>query len=132
MDTAADTGPRALVVDDDDAILRVHARALSRAGFRVETALDGHAAVKALEGVAFDVILSDIDMPGMNGLELLARVRQRDLDVPVVLITGAPSVETAARAVEQGALRYLTKPIELTALVNVANDAVRLQPEKVC
>lgn len=119
-------GPLALVVDDDDALLRAHARVLTSAGYRVETAPDGLAAAQALERSSFEVILSDIDMPGMNGIQLLERVRAHDLDVPVVLITGSPSVETAIRAMEQGALRYLVKPVEVQALIKVANDAVRL------
>jgi EAL domain-containing protein (putative c-di-GMP-specific phosphodiesterase class I) len=119
-------GPRALVVDDDDAILRVHARALTSKGFRVETAPNGEAAVKALQGQSFDVILSDIDMPGMSGIQLLERIRAHDLDVPVIMVTGAPSVDTAAAALEHGALRYLQKPVELQVLVKAAEDAVRL------
>jgi DNA-binding NtrC family response regulator len=118
--------PHILVVDDNDALLRIHARALASKGYRVETAPDGAAAARAIEAASFDVILSDIDMPGMNGIQLLKRVRARDLDVPVVLITGNPSVETAIKAMEQGALRYLVKPVELEMLVKVAGDAVRL------
>src|SRR5262245_28623691 len=102
--------PRVLVVDDDAALLKGHARILEKAGFQVATAGDGAAAIRTLDQGAFNVILSDIDMPGMNGLQLLEQVRARDLDVPVVLITGTPSVETAARAMEHGALRYLVKP----------------------
>lgn len=97
-------GPRVLVVDDDEALLRVHARALASKGYRVETARDGSAAVRAFERTSFDVILSDIDMPGMDGIQLLERIRAHDLDVPVVFITGAPSIETAAKAMEHGAL----------------------------
>lgn len=119
-------GPRALVVDDDEALLRAHARTLTAGGFRVETAPSGEAAVKALQQHSFDVILSDIDMPGMSGIALLERVRTHDLDVPVVIITGAPSMDTALAAMEHGALRYLTKPVELHTLVKVAHDAVRL------
>jgi EAL domain-containing protein (putative c-di-GMP-specific phosphodiesterase class I) len=123
---AEQKGPRALVVDDEDAVLRAHARILTKAGYRVETALDGAAAERAIESGAFDVIFSDIDMPEMNGIQLLERVRSRDLDVPVVLVTGSPSVDTAARAMEQGALRYLVKPVAPDMLVKVAGDAVRL------
>jgi EAL domain-containing protein (putative c-di-GMP-specific phosphodiesterase class I)/ActR/RegA family two-component response regulator len=119
-------GPRALVVDDDEPLLRIHARALTAKGYRVETAPNGNAAVKALEERSFDVILSDIDMPGVSGIGLLERVRARDLDVPVIMITGAPSMDTAMAAMEHGALRYLVKPVELVALVKVADDAVRL------
>ncbi|HEY6556156.1 MAG TPA: EAL domain-containing protein [Polyangiaceae bacterium] len=117
---------RALVVDDDVPLLKAHARALVKAGYQVTTALDGTAAVRALDGSEFNVILSDIDMPGMDGIKLLESVRERDLDVPVVFITGKPSVESAAKAMEYGALRYLVKPVGLQELVKVAGDAVRL------
>jgi EAL domain-containing protein (putative c-di-GMP-specific phosphodiesterase class I) len=117
---------RVLVVDDDPALLRLHVRALASAGFEVISAPDGIHAVKAIEQGAFDVILSDIDMPGLDGMKLLAHVRSYDLDVPVVLITGAPSVETAARAMELGALRYLVKPVELRAIIGITQDAVYL------
>jgi EAL domain-containing protein (putative c-di-GMP-specific phosphodiesterase class I) len=118
--------PRALVVDDEEPLLRAHARILTGAGYHVETARDGEEAVQALERTSFDVILSDIDMPRMNGMQLLERVRARDLDVPVVVITGRPGVDTAMRAMEFGVLRYLVKPIGLEELIQVANDAVRL------
>jgi EAL domain-containing protein (putative c-di-GMP-specific phosphodiesterase class I) len=118
--------PVALVVDDDPGVLRAHARTLSRHGYRVETACDGEEAERAIRATAFDVILSDIDMPGMDGVALLERVRAHDLDVPVLLITGAPSVETAVRAIQHGALRYLLKPVEPKALVKELDDAVRL------
>jgi EAL domain-containing protein (putative c-di-GMP-specific phosphodiesterase class I) len=115
-----------LVVDDNAAVLRAHARALSTNGYRVDTALDGEAAMRAVRETPYDVILSDIDMPGMSGLQLLDRVRAFDLDVPVVLVTGAPSVESAIDGMERGALRYLVKPVEVSVLVGVADDAVRM------
>jgi EAL domain-containing protein (putative c-di-GMP-specific phosphodiesterase class I) len=120
------SGYRALIVDDEEALLRAHARVLSTAGYRVDTAADGLLAERALAAGPFDVILSDIDMPGMNGIALLERVRQRDLDVPVVFITGNPSVETAIKAMEHGAHRYLVKPVQTELLLKTAGDAVRL------
>jgi len=127
MTTAGASGPpRVLVVDDDEGVLRVHERALSSAGFEVVAAASGEAALSALHGTSFDVILSDIDMPGMNGIRLLERVRAHDVDVPVVMITGAPSMTTAIQALERGALRYLEKPTGLATLVKVTRDAVRL------
>ncbi len=126
MTTGQVTGPRVLVVDDEDALVRAHARFLEHEGYQVETATSGEQAMQALGKTAFDVILSDIDMPGMSGLTLLERVRGHDLDVPVVMVTGAPSVETAMTAMEHGALRYLTKPVEVTRLVKVVDDAVKL------
>jgi EAL domain-containing protein (putative c-di-GMP-specific phosphodiesterase class I)/ActR/RegA family two-component response regulator len=117
---------RALVVDDEEPLLRAHVRILTKAGYEVESAVNGSAALRAIEGAPFDVILSDIDMPGLNGIQFLERVRLRDLDVPVILITGNPSVETASRAMEHGAMRYLVKPVDGQALVKVTGDAVRL------
>jgi EAL domain-containing protein (putative c-di-GMP-specific phosphodiesterase class I) len=122
----AEPRPSVLVVDDEVALLRAYVRSLEMHGFRVEAVESGSAAIDALRRGSFDVILSDIDMPGMNGLRLLERVREHDLDVPVVLITGAPSVETAAHAMEHGALRYLVKPVHLDALIKATSDAVKL------
>jgi EAL domain-containing protein (putative c-di-GMP-specific phosphodiesterase class I) len=124
--TEVQSGSRVLVVDDEEALLRAHERTLSKVGYQVEMAANGLAATRALDRTSFDVILSDIDMPGMNGIALLELVRQRDLDVPVVLITGNPSTETAIRAMEHGALRYLVKPVQSDVLVKTVGDAVRL------
>lgn len=117
---------RVLVVDDDDDVLKVHARALARHGCAVESAGSGASALELIGRERFDVILSDIDMPGMNGIELLERIRGHDLDVPIVFVTGTPSIDTAAQAVEYGALRYLTKPVPIDTLIKVVDDATRL------
>lgn len=117
---------RVLLVDDDDVLARSYARMLSQDGYDVEMRFDGEAAVEAIRGEAFDVVLSDIDMPRLGGLALLERIRAHDLDIPVVLITGAPSLETALAAIEHGALRYLTKPVDGARLRGVTADAVRL------
>lgn len=119
-------GRRVLIVDDDEPLLRAHARALTRQGFEVEAVTSGAAAEEALERTSYGVILSDIDMPGMDGITLLEHIRQHDLDVPVIMITGAPSMDTAIKAMEHGALRYLVKPVDLSELGQVASDAVRL------
>lgn len=118
--------PRVLVVDDDEVLVRSYARMLVADGYDVEVRLDGEAAVRAVKGSAFDVVLSDIDMPRLSGVALLERIRAHDLDIPVVLITGSPSLETAMAAVEHGALRYLTKPVDVSHLRSVTADAVRL------
>jgi EAL domain-containing protein (putative c-di-GMP-specific phosphodiesterase class I)/CheY-like chemotaxis protein len=114
-----------LLVDDDEMVLRAHRRVLERHGFDVATAGDGAAAVTTLHQRPFDVIVSDVDMPQMSGLSLLEHVRRHDLDVPVVLITGNPSIDGAAAAVEHGAIRYLLKPVANDLLANAVGHAAR-------
>ncbi len=102
---------RVLVVDDEPAVARVYRAALERHGATVETASNGKEAVERVRVASFDVIVSDISMPEMTGIELLTAVRAYDLDVPVILMTGEPGLESAMRAVECGAFRYLAKPV---------------------
>jgi signal transduction histidine kinase len=119
-------GPRALVVDDNEALLLVCVRTLSKHGYRVEAAQDAEAALRALRRTSFDVLVSDIHMPGMSGTELLKQVRADGLDIPVVLVTGEPSLDSAMKAMEHGVFRYLAKPVAPSALVVVVNEVVRL------
>jgi EAL domain-containing protein (putative c-di-GMP-specific phosphodiesterase class I) len=117
------------LVDDEPSLRRGVARLLGAAGYEVSSAANGREAMELIERTTFDVIVSDIRMPGMDGLSLLRAVRARDLDVPVVFLTGSPSLETAMQAVEHGAFRYLKKPIdgtELTSLVRLAAQVGRL------
>jgi CheY-like chemotaxis protein len=94
--------PHVLVVDDEDGVRRVFSRVLVRAGFRVTEAADGVAALSLLSANHYDVLLSDINMPTLSGVALLAAVRKRSLTTQVVLATGNPTIETAMGAVELG------------------------------
>jgi EAL domain-containing protein (putative c-di-GMP-specific phosphodiesterase class I) len=115
-----------LLVDDDEMLARSYSRLLTSEGYEVHLCLDGVAAIEAVRTQQFDVVLSDIDMPRLDGLGLIERLRQHDLDVPVVLVTGNPTLETAIAAIEFGALKYLPKPVEVSRLRSVIADAVRL------
>lgn len=117
---------RVLVIDDEAGVRRIFSRLLSRAEMDVTEACDGFEALAILEKQRFDVILSDITMPGLSGVALLEAVRQRDLATQVIYATGNPSLETAMRAVELGAMRYLTKPIDHRVLVETVREAARL------
>ena len=122
-----------LLVDDDPAVLRVIQWRLERSGHLVVPCVSGSAALEALGTQAFDVMLSDIQMPGISGLKLLRAVREHDLDLPVVLVTGNPGVTSAAEAVEYGAFRYLIKPVpfeELNAVVERAAGIGQLARSK--
>lgn len=113
-----------LVVDDEDAVSRALSRVLERAGYQVVVTSDGLSAVGAIaSNPPFDVVLSDIQMPGTSGIELLRIIRSHDLDVPVILMTGYPRLETAIEAVSLGALQYITKPVDLEELLRVVARA---------
>jgi len=115
-----------LFVDDEAPIAAVYARELRRNGFTVEVASDGRAAAERCRQQRFDVLVSDVSMPNMSGIELLRSVREHDLDLPVVLMTGGPDVQDAIKAMEYGAFRYLAKPIPLRDLSDVVTRAARL------
>jgi EAL domain-containing protein (putative c-di-GMP-specific phosphodiesterase class I) len=117
---------KVLLVDDEPAVLRSTARALRARGYGVVTADNGPAAVAAIHAGSVDVILSDISMPQMDGIQLLREVRGHDLTVPVVLMTGVPAVQTAVQALEYGAFHYLTKPVSTDALAQVIEKAARM------
>jgi len=121
------TAGRILVVDDEEAMLRLVSRVLTNAGYDVTIAGDGKKAVELLAAATFDAVVSDLDMPRMGGIQLLQAVRQGDFDVPVILMTGAPSLETAMKAVSLGALLYLTKPVDMSELEKAIARAVRLK-----
>jgi len=127
MPDNSSVGGRILVVDDVPEILEVVESLLSESGYDVVTASNGSRALHELRASHFDLVLTDIEMPDATGVDILRAVRERDLDTPVVLMTGNPTVETAVQALELGALRYLSKPVEPRLLLDVVNQGVRLR-----
>jgi len=126
VERKTDTKGWILVVDDEPELLRGVCRGLKMLGYSVTEARNGEEAVHHLSRRAFDVVISDIVMPGMGGIQLLKEIRQHDLHVPVVLMTGAPAVSTAVQALEYGAFHYLTKPVDPEALDTIVQKAVRM------
>jgi DNA-binding NtrC family response regulator len=112
-DASASAG-RILLVDDDDLLLRAVSRVLTRAHYEVSTFRSAPDALAALQraGGAADLVISDLHMPGMDGLELLERVRANWPDLPVMVLSGDPSVASSVEALRRGAYDYLTKPLE--------------------
>jgi len=116
-----------LIVDDEETIRRTLARALSRGGYEVDVAENAPQALERIEAREYDVILCDILLPGMSGLELLQQIHRKHLNSIVILITGAPSAETAAEALRAGAYDYLTKPLGAKDVQRVVDNAARLK-----
>jgi EAL domain-containing protein (putative c-di-GMP-specific phosphodiesterase class I) len=119
-----------LLVDDEPLLLRAYSRVLSSAGFKVITADSGEAALVKQREHAFDSVFLDLGLPGASGLEVAQAIHDRDPRLPVVLMTGAPSLETAIGAVSAGARRYLVKPIESPHLLSAAREAVAEHQKK--
>lgn len=99
-----------LLVDDEDAIRYSISKTLQRVGYHVHTAASGDEALKMLDRQDYDVVLTDIRMPGLTGVELLAKIKDRSPDVVVILLTGYASLETAIESLRLGAHDYLVKP----------------------
>jgi CheY-like chemotaxis protein len=109
---ASDAAPRRILLVDDNRELRhVFRRMLVAAGYLVDEASNGAEARGLLASHAFDLVLSDVQMPDADGIELLKLAHEADPDLPVILVSGKPDLESALKAVEYGAREYLTKPV---------------------
>jgi EAL domain-containing protein (putative c-di-GMP-specific phosphodiesterase class I) len=117
---SAPAGSRILVAEDDPLLLRAYGRALRNVGFEVDCADNGQEAVNALLANAYDAIVTDINLPCVDGVGVLQAAQKCDPDVPVVLVTGTPHLDTAISAVEHAAFRYLCKPLSVEQLQETA------------
>jgi two-component system C4-dicarboxylate transport response regulator DctD len=108
-----------LLVDDEEIVIRSLGRFLTRCGHRLKTASDGAEALLKIEEEVPDVVISDVRMPGLDGMGLMERLRARFPGLPVVLITGHGGGKDGASALREGAYGYLRKPIRLEGLVAV-------------
>ncbi|MGI9554202.1 MAG: response regulator [Thermodesulfobacteriota bacterium] len=115
---------RILIVDDELLILRIISDILSKEGYEVKTAINFHNASQLLEEEKFDVVITDIRMPEKSGIDLLEHVRKINSDIPVILMTGFASLETAVDAVKQGAHDYLTKPLDFNKLKRIVSQSI--------
>ena len=116
---------RILVVDDDRATRQLLRSGLTRAGFTVAVAQDGVAALKLLRSRRFDLLLLDVWMPRMNGLELLERLRARKTRPRVIVMTSDDAPETLLEAVRRHAFKYVHKPIALVELLNTVRQVLQ-------
>jgi len=125
--SASPLGARVLVVDDEQTVQQLLVRLLVAAGYEVRTANNGEEALRVLERESVDLIVTDLVMPKADGMAVLQTIRERSLDVPVVMITGAPTTESAMHAVRYRADAYLTKPVDPSALIAAVGRALHLR-----
>jgi DNA-binding NtrC family response regulator len=116
-----------LLIDDDDSLRRVIEFSLTEAGYKVKAAADGEEGLRLFEKEPFDAVITDITMPGMNGMEVLARVHERDAQIPVVVITAYGTIENAVEAMKKGAFDYITKPFNREELRITLQKALRMR-----
>jgi DNA-binding NtrC family response regulator len=119
------TSARILIVDDEPDMLENCARILTRLGYQCVTAEKGQAALGEFERQRLDLVLTDLKMPGMDGMALMARLHEADPDLPVVMITGFASIESAVAAVREGAFDYLPKSFSVDQLRVAVERALR-------
>ena len=116
--------PSLLIVDDEAAILETLRILFKNEGFEVSVAQGGPAALEALERGTPEIVLTDVRMPLVNGIDILAAVKQRDADLPVVLMTAQAELKTAIEGINQGAFHYIQKPFDNDELVSICRRAL--------
>ncbi|MCM0755353.1 response regulator [Desulfovibrio aminophilus] len=114
-----------LLVDDETEFLELMTKRLDRRNFQVTTAATGEAALEALAGTPVDVVVLDVRMPGMGGIETLRRIKEAAPGTEVILLTGHANMEVAVEGMELGAFDYLLKPVAINDLIFKIQDAAK-------
>jgi excisionase family DNA binding protein len=115
---------RVLVVDDEASIRDLLSKTLALAEYEVDTAADASTALDRVRGTAYDLLIADLKMPGMDGLTLIRQVKRMRADLPVIIITGFSTESSAIEAVNLGVAGYLTKPFRVPQVLAAAAKAL--------
>src|SRR6476659_4986463 len=133
MNDSIETRPIVLIIDDESGIVDTLRILLKNEGFAPHVAFGGRQGLEQIAALHPNVIITDIRMPAVGGLDILAAARKQDSDVPVILMTAQASLQSAIQAVNDGAFHYIQKPFrndELVAIVRRATDHRKLKMEK--
>lgn len=125
-----DSFPKLLLVDDEEPFRNTLAKRLKETGYEVAEAGSGMAALEILAKGATDVVVLDIQMPGMSGLETLSEIRAQHIGVEVIMLTGHGDVSSAVEGMRMGAYDYLMKPCEYEYLVVKIQEAYKVKLER--
>ena len=118
------------IVDDEPGVRSALGGVLRDEGYSIDTVDSGEACLQRLAGHTYDVVLLDIWLPGMDGLATLTRMRERQFDAQVVIISGHGNVESAVRAIKMGAFDFVEKPLSLEKTILVVRNALRQRASK--
>jgi excisionase family DNA binding protein len=124
VSTPAAGHPRVLVVDDEASIRDLLAKTLALAEYDVDLAPDGRTALERLRVIPYDLLITDLKMPGVDGLAVIREARRLKADIPVIIITGFSTEASAIEAVNLGVSGYLTKPFRVPRVLAVAAKAL--------
>ena len=113
-----------LIIDDEKAIRKALMEILSAEGYKTEEAGDGEEGLKKFKEKSYDVVLCDIKMPKLDGIEFLQKANEANADVPVIMISGHGNIETAVDAVKKGAFDYISKPPDLNRMLITIRNAM--------
>lgn len=119
----ASEGFKILITDDDVDLRELLTEAVKNWGYEVFTSKDGEDAMRRLKMEKFDIVITDLMMPVMDGLTLLNKIKELDKEILVIIITGYATIDTAVKAIESGAYDYIAKPFRLDELMIVLNNA---------
>jgi DNA-binding NtrC family response regulator len=114
-----------LVIDDEDIVRISCSRTLVPEGYELKMARNGTEGIKALEEESFDLVLTDLKMPHMDGIEVLGAIKERWPQTEVVIVTGYQTVETAVRAIKLGAFDYIEKPFTPDTLIATVSNVFK-------
>lgn len=117
------TKGKVLVIDDEDIVRTSCSRALTPEGYEVKMARNGFDGLKMIEEEEFDLVLTDLKMPDMDGIEVLGKIKEEWPGIEVIIITGYQTVDTAVKAIKLGAFDYIEKPFTPDALVSAVRNA---------
>jgi DNA-binding NtrC family response regulator len=120
-----DTHEKILVVDDEKHVRALFERVLVKEGYQVECAASGSEAIDKLASSSFDLVVTDLKMDGIDGLDLIKKGKRAKQDLPFVLISGYGTAQTAGLAAKEGADVFLMKPIDITELKSAVKKALR-------
>ena len=121
---AAPARPRVLIVDDEASIRDLLSKTLALAEYDVDLAPDGRTALERLRIIAYDLLITDLKMPGVDGLAVIREARRLKTDIPVIIITGFSTEASAIEAVNLGVSGYLTKPFRVPRVLAAASKAL--------
>ena len=123
-------GLKVLIVDDEVVFCENMAKLLNTRGYQVKTVNEGEEAISVLKKEVYDVVVLDLKMPGMNGIDVLKKIKELGVSSQVIMLTGHGGVDTAMEAVKLGAFDYIPKPCEVDELSEMINNAHKKKSQK--